>query len=270
MFSTIKKTIIMTSIFGLINAHANVQGELGQACQVLKIKETIIQTKKKDLQSLREIQALLLQGKKIQERIMNGDTSSLTDDELLTNELAIVIENDEQSIEAAHRLNERLLNPEESFELIKVEEQINDEIAELNENDNTQLKKGVGSIGGLIIASFAITMMNRSTKGQAFKRRLMAQLFPSENKIFKWTANAALIVSLAVGTFAAIKMFENYSEKITLKRMTDILSTIKDQADNIATLKEVLDELESSYWLQVDELLDRGLAKESPTGLECL
>jgi hypothetical protein len=276
MRDTIKKTLIMTSIFGLINVHASFEGCRlpdplpEQVCQLIKSKETIIFNKKKNLQSLREIQGLILQGKRIQTKLENGQTGELSEDELLINELALIIENDEQAVEPANRLNGRLMDPENSFELIKVEEQINDEIGHINDSDNTQLRRGIGSIGGLIISSITISVMNKSTKGQAFKRRLMAQLFPSEKKIMRWTLNAALIVSLALGFFAAFKMFENYKEKVTLKKMIEILSTIKDQADNMATLKEELDELESCYWLQVDQLLDSDLAKESPTGLQCL
>ncbi|GEM_PF-2237001 len=276
MKDTIKKTLIMTSIFGLINVHANFEGCRlpdplpEQVCQLIKSKETIIFNKKKNLQSLREIQGLILQGKRIQTKLENGQTGELSEDDLLINELALIIENDEQAVEPANRLNGRLMDPENSFELIKVEEQINDEIGSINDSDNTQLRRGIGSIGGLIISSITISVMNKSTKGQAFKRRLMAQLFPSEKKIMRWTLNAALIVSLALGFFAAFKMFENYKEKVTLKKMIEILSTIKDQADNMATLKEELDELESCYWLQVDQLLDSNLAAESPTGLQCL
>lgn len=270
------KTIVTISICGLIPVHANFQGcQLPEPlpkkiCQIIKTKEVVISEKKQTLANLREIQSLILKGKSIQDKIESGRLGDLTEDERLTNELALAIENDETVVDAATRLEERIINPQDSFELIKVEEQINDEINEISENDNGQLKKGIASIGGLIISSVAIVIMNRSTKGQAFKRRLMAQLFPSENKIFKWTANAALIVSLAMGFFAAYRMFENHKEKTTLKKMSEILSTIKDQADNIATREEELDEMESCYWLQVDQLLEANMAAESPSGLECL
>lgn len=272
----LSKTLITFSICGLLPVHANFQGcQLpdplpAQICQIIKTKEVVIREKKQTLRNLREIQDLILKGKSIQDKIEAERLGDLTDDERLTHELALAIESDETVVEAAGRLEDRIINPQDSFELIKIDEQINDEINEINENDNGQLKKGIASIGGLIISSVAIAVMNRSTKGQTFKRRLMAQVFPSENKLFKWTANAALIVSLAMGFFAAYKMFENHKEKTTLMKMSEILSTIKDQADNIATREEELDEMESCYWLQVDQLVQNNLATESPTGLQCL
>lgn len=272
----IKKTCVTLCLMGLSSAHANFQGcQLPEPtpqriCQIIKAKELVISQKRETLSNLREIQALILKGKSIQEKLTEGRMSDLSDDERLTHELALAIESDESVVEAATRLDDRLIDPQNSFELIQIEEQIQDEIAEINENDNIQLRKGIASIGGLIISGVAIAIMNRSTKGQAFKRRLMGQIFPKEGKLFRWTANAALIVSLAMGFFAAYRMFENDKEKTTLKKMSQILSTIKDQADNIATREEELDEMESCFWLQVDQLVGKGLATESPTGLQCL
>lgn len=277
----LKKTVSATCISGLLQlsmgqVYANFEGCRlpeplpTQICVLIKGKENVIRDKKVTLDHLREIQQIILQGKNIQQKLADERFSELTDDEKLINELALVIENDDQVVEAAQRLDDPLITQEDSAELLVIQDQIDNEIEDVEQSDNTQLKTGIASIGGLIISSIAIGVMSRSTKGQTLKRRLAAQLLPDEKKIFKWTINAMLLVSLAMGFFAAFRMFENNKEKVTLKIMAQILSLIKSQADNIATMEEELDELESCYWLQVDQLVEKGLASESPSGLQCL
>lgn len=281
LMKNLKKIVTTTSVCGLLQlslapAYANYEGcRLPEplptkVCTLIKAKENIIKSKQQTLINLREIQSIILQGKNIQEKLRDERFSELTEDEKLINELALIIENDEQVVEAAQRLDERLISEEDSAELLIIGDQINNEIEEVEQSDNTQLKTGIASIGGLIISGIAIGVMSRSTKGQTLKRRLAAQLIPDEKKLFKWTANALLLVSLAMGFFAAFRMFENHKEKVTLKKMAQLLSLIKSQADNIATIEEELEEIESCYWLQVDQLIEKGLAEESPTGLQCL
>lgn len=241
-------------------------------CKMIKAKEGIIQQKKQTLEDLRMLQEHLLQGKIIQEKIQKGE--ELSEDEQLANDLALLIEGDTEQQATAERVRNRVLNPEDEFELMNVESEIKDEIEGLSNDNSGQMTKGAASLGGIILFSLIIKKMMKSTRGQSMKRRIIAQLWSSEDKLLKNGAktgvNVGLIFSLAMGVFAGIKIFENYKEQATLNDMIKILNQVKDQASNILTIREELDELEACYWLQVDQLIEKGLAKESDSGLMCL
>lgn len=237
-------------------------------CKMIKAKEGIIADKKQALEDLRALQEHLLEGKVIQEKILSGE--ELSEDEQLANDLALLVEGDAQQKETAERVKNRVLNPENEFELMNVESDVKEEIDRISVDNNTQMTKGAASLGGIVLFSLIIKRMAKSTRGQGLKRRIIAQIWSSEGKIIKTGVNIGLVFSIAMGVFAGIKFFENYQEQATLNDMIKVLNKVKDQASNILTIREELDELEACYWLQVDQLIEKGLAKESETGLMCL
>lgn len=237
-------------------------------CKMIKAKEGVISAKKETLDNLRELQEHLLSGKVIQQKIQNGE--ELSEDEQLAHDLALVVEGNEDQVEAAQRVSNRILSAEDEFEVMNVESQVREEIEAISQNNNTQITKGAASLGGIVLFSLIIKKMMKSTRGQSLKRRLIAQIWSQDKKIIKTGINIGLVFSIAMGVFAGIKLFENYKEQATLNDMIKLLNQVKDQASNILTIKEELDEMEACYWLQVDQLLEKNLAKESESGLMCL
>lgn len=237
-------------------------------CKMIKAKEGVISAKKETLDNLRELQEHLLSGKVIQQKIQNGE--ELSEDEQLAHDLALVVEGNEDQVEAAQRVSNRILSAEDEFEVMNVESQVREEIEAISQNNNTQITKGAASLGGIVLFSLIIKKMMKSTRGQSLKRRLIAQIWSQDKKIIKTGINIGLVFSIAMGVFAGIKLFENYKEQATLNDMIKLLNQVKDQASNILTIKEELDEMEACYWLQMDQLLEKNLAKESESGLMCL
>ncbi len=237
-------------------------------CKMIKAKEGVIKGKKETLDNLRELQEHLLSGKVIQQKMQNGE--ELSEDEQLAHDLALVVEGSEDQVEAAQRVSNRILSAEDEFEVMNVESQVRDEIEAISQNNNTQITTGVASLCGIVLFSLIIKKMMKSTRGQSLKRRLIAQIWSQDKKIIKTGINIGLVFSIAMGVFAGIKLFENYREQATLNDMIKLLNQVRDQASNILTIKEELDEMEACYWLQVDQLIEKNLAKESESGLMCL
>lgn len=270
---SMRKVIAAICLISLSQTYASstcmvAEKDFSQACKVLKVKEGIIQRKSLALDSLRELQNKLLEGQRLKERL-EENASDLTEDEILINRLATLAEGNELEKLASEKLEKRIIDTENDLELLNVEEQINDEIGEIGINNTQQYYKGAASVGGLVLFSFVIKRMTRSTRGQAFKRRLMAQLFPSENRIVKTGVNIGLVISIASGFFALYKLYENKQEQRTLDEMIALINQIKDQTDSIITLKEELDEMDVCYWLQFDQLKARGVAKLENRELVC-
>ncbi len=268
-----RKLIATLCLISLSQTYANstcmiAEKDFSKACKVLKVKESIIKRKALALDSLRELQNRLLEGQRLKEKLENN-AADLTEDEILINQLATLAEGNELEKLASERLEKRIIDTENDLELLNVEEQINEEIGEIGINNTQQYYKGVASLGGLVLFSFVINRMARSTRGQALKRRLMAQIFPSENRIVKTGVNIGLVISIASGFFALYKLYENKEEQKKLDEMIKLINQIKDQTDTILTIREELDEMDVCFWLQFDQLKAQGVASMEKNELVC-
>jgi len=200
-------------------------------CQIVKAKETQIEAKSIELESLIDLQ----------DRFQESKT-----------------------------LRDRILDNQNTLEHMNVDEKLRNEIALIIEDDGTQQTVRAASVGGLIVAGIIVQRMSRSTKGQALKRRLIAQFWPKEGKITRTSVNAGIVVSLAMLYFTTKKLYDNKTAKADLQLMIDDLKDLKSQADRIATMREELEEMEACYWLQLDQLVDRGLANPQSEKLQCI
>lgn len=200
-------------------------------CQIVKAKETQIEAKSIELSTLIDLQ---------------------------------------DRFEESKTLRDRILDNQNTLEHMNVDEKLRNEIALIIEDDGTQQTVRAGSVAALIVAGFIVQRMSRSTKGQALKRRLMAQFWPKEGKITRTSVNAGLFVSLAMLYFTTKKLYDNESAKADLQKMIDDLKDLKSQADKIATMREELEEMEACYWLQLDQLVEKGLANPQSEKLQCL
>ena len=234
----------------------------------LKIKEKIIHQKSDALESIRGLQEKLLAGKRLQERLKEK-ASDLTDEEKLVNQLALLTEGNELEKLASERLEKRIINTEDDMELITVEEQLKDELGDVHTDNTQHYYKGAASIGGLVLFSFVLSRMARSTRGQALKRRLMAQIFPTENRFVKTGVNIGLLISLGTGFLVLHKLYQNKEEEKSLLEMIDLINQIKDQTETIITLKEEIDEMDVCFWLQYEQLRERQLASIEKGQLVC-
>lgn len=267
-----RRTIALLCLFSFTQTYAGVctidESKIQKACLALKIKEKIIHQKSEALESIRGLQEKLLAGKRLQERLKEN-ASDLTDEEKLVNQLALLTEGNELEKLASERLEKRIINTEDDMELITVEEQLKDELGDVHTDNTQHYYKGAASIGGLVLFSFVLSRMARSTRGQALKRRLMAQIFPTENRFVKTGVNIGLLISLGTGFLVLHKLYQNKEEEKSLLEMIDLINQIKDQTETIITLKEEIDEMDVCFWLQYEQLRERQLASIEKGQLVC-
>ena len=73
-----------------------------------------------------------------------------------------------------------------------------------------------------------------------------------------------------MGVYSGTRWHSNNQQVETLDQMNKLLEELKKQTGRITTLKQEINELKICHGLHKDQLVDEGIAENSPKGLICL
>ena len=175
----------------------------------------------------------------------------------------------DQLLEAT-RLRDQLIERDNPLEIENAEEDLINEMALIAESNGGEIKKGVASVGGILLFGYIIKRMNKSTKGQNLKARLIGHLFTKDKAFIRLTVNGAFLFSLASSFYVGYRLYDNHKRKLSLKEVIEKLNQLKDQTNQLITLREEVEELQICYEFNLEELIELGLAKLEDDKLECL
>jgi hypothetical protein len=169
----------------------------------------------------------------------------------------------------ATQLRDRLQDPENLQETDALDENLVNEMALMAEEKEGQTYKAVASVGSLMVFSFIIKRMYKSTKGLSMLAKLKAQASPFRGGVLKTTVNSAFILSLGMSFFTFYKIKQTKDQMNDLQQLIKTLNKLKDQAQNLAKITIELEDMETCFWFKVDGLVDQGLAKIEGSELIC-
>lgn len=189
-------------------------------CKILKRVHSQLNEKKADLLKLEEIHAEQVEAREISDRLMNGDEIS---------------------------------------EIGLLAEALDEEVSSLSEDQKTSAMKGAASTGAIILSSYIIKKLNKTSIG--FKRKFLAQALPKDRKFTRHTLNAALVLSVASTFWLAYSIKENQDKKKMLAELVNKLNRIKDLTEEVIDLREEIDEREVTFNIQLEELVYEDLVE---------
>lgn len=203
-------------------------------CKVLKRMQSQLDEKKSDLLKLEQIHAEQVEAREISDRLMNGDEIS---------------------------------------EIRLLAEALDDEVLNIGEEQRTNIMKGAASTGAIILSSYIIKKLNKTSVG--FKRKFLAQALPKDRKFTRHTLNAALVLSVASTFWLAYSIKENQDKKKMLAELVTKLNKIKDLTEEVLDLREAVDEREVTFNIKLEELVYENLVEvitsdDGKQSLNCL
>jgi hypothetical protein len=203
-------------------------------CKILKRVHAQLKEKKSDLLKLEEIHAEQVAAKEISDRLMNGDEIS---------------------------------------EIRLLAEALDDEVISIGGEQKSDFIEGGVSTGAIILSSYIIKKLNRTSIG--FKRKFLAQALPKDRKFTRHTLNAALVLSVASTFWLAYSIKENQDKKKMLAALVTKLNRIKDLTEEVIDLREEVDEREVTFNIKLEELVYEDLIEVITTesgkqSLNCL
>lgn len=187
-------------------------------CKIVKRMKADLDEKKSDLSKIEEIHRQQVEAKEIADRLMNGDEIS---------------------------------------EIRLLAEALDEEVGNISKDQVNQGKTAAASVGAVILSTYIIKKLNRSSNG--LKRKFLAQALPKDRRFARHTLNAALVLSVASTFWLAYSIKENQDKKKMLAELVNKLNSIKDLTEELIDLREEIDEREVSYNLKLEELIFEGL-----------
>lgn len=191
-------------------------------CKIVKRMKSELDEKKSDLSKLEAIHSEQVEAKEIADRLMNGDEIS---------------------------------------EIRLLAEALDEEVGNISKDQVSQGKTVAASVGSVILSSYIIKKLNRSSVG--FKRKFLAQAIPKDRRFMRHTLNAALVLSVASTFWLAYSIKENQDKKVMLAELVSKLNSIKDLTEELLDLREEIDEREVTYNLKLEDLVFDGQVEVS-------
>ena len=275
----IKKAVSIISIQALLFTSSQVYGaeyigcELPapitqKTCKRVKLEKQEILRKQKVLEELQELQEHFLKGKKIQQKVENE--KFLTKEDFIIYQVATKLMEEGPDESIAQKLNSRIKDPENELDLLNEEDEIKDEL-ELTINQNKwEVVKTGASIVGFVFFGYLLKRISRPLPGSGLKNRLLGLLWASKDKIKRSSVQLGLLFSTIMGVYSGTRWHSNNQQVETLDQMNKLLEELKKQTGRITTLKQEINELKICHGLHKDQLVDEGIAENSPKGLICL
>jgi hypothetical protein len=160
----------------------------------------------------------------------------------------------------AQRIRGLLLDPQNTMGIENLEDDKIKEMALMIEDRNSSIKHQIiPSVAGLMVASYLIRNLNKTTKGQAFLKRTFQHFQAQDRRFWRRTLSAALALSLATTVVQTYKIYSNKGKRDTLQEMLDSFASIKINADKLLEQKENLEEMILCFDYQKEILIENSL-----------
>ncbi len=200
-------------------------------CRMVKLKKKVINQKREEFKKLEELQARLMEAKAIRERLINKNSTR---------------------------------------EIENLEEDTINELALIAEGNERNAYEGVASLGGILLFSYLIHDLKRKGR-KSLVGRLSVKMGTSHLAEFSRLIllRGGLGISIFTTFYVGHKFFRNYQKKIELKEVIEKLNQIQDQTENIITIQDELEEMDICFEIQLEELIERNLAKTKEEEIIC-
>ena len=166
------------------------------------------------------------------------------------------------------RLEGILLDPNNEANVLSVRDQKVIELANAISQQTSDNYKAMASGATLLVSSYAISRLNRDTRGQALLRRVFAHLSFKKVKgnVKKHISTVAVITSVAQLAWYGYNFKRNSDMRKDLEEMILKLNDIADTTETLENLQADLEDVTIQYENLVEELLDEGMLKELDNG----
>ena len=170
----------------------------------------------------------------------------------------------------AAQLQKRLSDPENLYEVALLDEKLINEMALVTEQRDSSTKQAVASVGSLMVFSYIVKQMYKSSDGKSMLAKLKGHMNPfSKGGTLKTTVNSAFVISLGLSLYNIYNIKRTSSQLDDLRILIKKLNQLRDQGENLAQLKVELTEVETCFDQKARSLVELRLATFENSELVC-
>lgn len=170
----------------------------------------------------------------------------------------------------AQRIKEGLVNDQSEREILLLAESIQSEIDQLKKDQVGHYVSGGLSVGSVIMASYFIKRMSSTAQGLSFKRKLMRQLTPTGPRAgLRTLTNSVFFIGTVASIYVFYKINQDQDEMSILSDLIDQLDSIRDFTNQIQDLDEHIEEMQVSYEILIDQVVEEQTGRWENQKLSC-